>query len=115
LADYYNMNNDSMFHVLDRLTAAPAMMLEMGKLATMAFHGERPVTMALYALAILMALYAFGQSQVAQAKVDRDGFVLWHTLWHMYPILAIAIVLADRHLLSAFEIHYERKQSKKAA
>lgn len=99
-----------MFHVLDRLTATPAMMLEMWKLATMAFHGERPFTMALYVIAILMALYTFGQSQLAQANVDRDGFVLWHTLWHMYPIVATLIVLMDRHVLGAFEIHCERRK-----
>jgi hypothetical protein len=107
------MNNDSIVHVLDRLTATPAVMLEIGKLATMARHGERPLTMTLYGMSILLALFAFGQSQVAQANVDRDGFVLWHTIWHMYPVVAMGIILIDVHVLGGYAIHYQRKHSKK--
>jgi hypothetical protein len=36
-----------------------------------------------YMLLLMLAVLAFLQSQQAQARQDRDGFVLWHNVWHM--------------------------------
>jgi hypothetical protein len=106
------MSNDSIFHVLDRATAAPAMLLEIGKLATMVYYGERRITLVLYFLATSFALFSYAQSQLAQSMVDREAFVLWHTMWHMYPILASVIIAVDRHVISSFVIHYETRSKK---
>ena len=110
LADYCNMSNDSIVHVLDRITATPAMGLEVGKLVSMLYHGDDGrLTVILYLSAIFMALYSFGQSQLAQQTVNRDAFVLWHTLWHLYPIVASIIIAMDHHVFSSFVIHCETK------
>ena len=104
------MSNDSIVHVLDRITATPAMGLEVGKLVTMIYHGEEGrLTVILYVSAIFMALYSFGQSQIAQQNVNQDAFVVWHTLWHLYPIAASIIVIMDWHVFSSFTIHCETK------
>eukprot|EP00543_Licmophora_paradoxa_P005112 CAMPEP_0202448170 /NCGR_PEP_ID=MMETSP1360-20130828/6979_1 /ASSEMBLY_ACC=CAM_ASM_000848 /TAXON_ID=515479 /ORGANISM="Licmophora paradoxa, Strain CCMP2313" /LENGTH=195 /DNA_ID=CAMNT_0049065611 /DNA_START=964 /DNA_END=1551 /DNA_ORIENTATION=+ len=97
------MSNDSIWHVIDRFLAAPALLLEFGRWATMLFappykDGTPQVSntvCALYFIALLLAVYFYSQSQRAQQQLDRDGFVVWHTLWHCYPILASAIMLVD--------------------
>lgn len=82
-ADYLNMSNDSYWHVADRLVATPALMLESSKVVAMIHHKVKPHVLISYSLALLSAVYCFLKSQEAQAHVDRDGFVLYHNLWHM--------------------------------
>jgi hypothetical protein len=114
LADYCNMTSDSIFHVLDRAVAVPALVLEVVKLAAMFYHREQRWILTLYSLSLALAMYSYTQSQVTQANVDRDGFVLWHSLWHIYPIMVCAILAFDRHLLSFYAIHCGRKSLKSA-
>ena len=80
---------------------------------TMAMH---PTLVVLYGVAIGLAVFSFVQSTAAQSNLDRDAFVFWHTAWHLYPLVASAIVLFDfyachgwkrstREYLYAIEVH----------
>lgn len=77
------MSNESVVHVLDRLTATPATAMEAAKLVFLLNNGTPWPTVMANGLLLIGALLCFGQSQVAQSRVDRDGFVFWHTLWHL--------------------------------
>ena len=59
---------------------------------TMAMH---PTLVVTYGVAIGLAVFSFVQSTVAQSNLDRDAFMFWHTVWHLYPLVASAIVLFD--------------------
>ena len=54
-----------------------------------------PTLVILYGVAIGWAVFAFVQSTIAQSDLDRDGFIFWHTMWHLYPLMASAIALFD--------------------
>jgi len=54
-----------------------------------------PLLIVLYGVAIVLAIAAFLQSTKAQSNLDRDAFVYWHTVWHLYPLVVSSIVLFD--------------------
>lgn len=83
LADYCNMSNDSYWHIADRIVATPAMLLEAFKILVMLYHKVNPKVVLSYGIAIVFAVYCFHKSQEAQKALHRDGFVLYHNLWHM--------------------------------
>jgi len=95
-ADYMNMTNDSIHHVLDRFLACPLTFLELCKIITMYQHLHTS-TFLLYFVAFVFALFSFARSQLAQSRYDSHGFLVWHSLWHMYPIVATAISFYDKH------------------
>mmetsp|Transcript_13137 Transcript_13137/g.19365 ORF Transcript_13137/g.19365 Transcript_13137/m.19365 type:complete len:227 (-) Transcript_13137:251-931(-) len=92
-ADYLNMTNDSIFHPLDRVVAITSMAFEAYKIATL--PATNKFVVQAYVMAAILALCAFSKSQAAQEQLDRDGFVFWHTMWHMYPIVGSVIALVD--------------------
>jgi hypothetical protein len=62
----------------------------------MIWHGTmRPITVALYFMATGAAIVSFLHSQEAQRLGDIDGFVFWHGLWHVYPLVAAIVILVD--------------------
>ena len=91
LADYLYMSEDSYWHVADRLFACPGVIFEMSKFFLMIQDCvgakqrklEKATFAFLYIASFTGALVAFGRSQDAQKRLDRDGFILWHHLWHM--------------------------------
>jgi predicted membrane channel-forming protein YqfA (hemolysin III family) len=107
LADYCHMTRDSYWHVVDRGTAVLLMILEVIKFGIVMRDSIRhwrwtpnphamPLPLViLYAMALMFAVYSFEQSTQAQTSLDHQGFVQWHTLWHLFPLLASAIVGLD--------------------
>jgi hypothetical protein len=83
LADFLYMNHDSIYHVIDRFVAVPAMSLEIWKVVCLWRYGSHVTTAAIYTVFTITAVYAFLQSQHAQSIQDVDGFVMWHNLWHL--------------------------------
>jgi hypothetical protein len=77
------MDQDSMFHVLDRFVAVPLMTLELWKVACLWRYAPYIRVTFLYTLSTLSALYCFLQSQQAQSLQDMIGFITWHNRWHI--------------------------------
>jgi hypothetical protein len=79
------MDQDSIFHVIDRFSALTCAVLELWRFVVdlLRPHGHRrPITVILYALFSLAGIGCFLRSQAAQAARDRDNFVFFHNLWH---------------------------------
>jgi hypothetical protein len=113
IADYICITKDSYWHVVDRCIAIPGMMLEMLKYMIMIRtsiqypHRQSYVTCILYGLALVSAFFCFIQSQKSQGRIDRNGFVFWHTMWHLYPCVASMIIWFDHVYLK----HSQRLQN----
>jgi hypothetical protein len=82
-ADFIYMDQDSVFHILDRFVAVPLMTLELWKVACLWRYAPHGFVTLLYTLSTLSALYCFLQSQQAQSLQDVKGFITWHNRWHM--------------------------------
>jgi len=134
MADYVHMTNDSYWHVADRCFALPLMTMEVLKLVLMCRESWRgymenktnpnaamPLWLCMmYVAATAFAVFSFVQSTLAQDRLKRDEFVVWHNLWHAYPLVASSIVLFDfyacqgwkrstRQYLYAVELHLMKK------
>ena len=103
------MDQDSIFHVVDRLIAVPLMTLELWKVVCLwiwgwSCHGKNICTtgrshgtwrshyyddyhhttvIVLYTFGTIMAIACFLSSQQSQSQQDIDGFILWHNRWHL--------------------------------
>jgi hypothetical protein len=86
------MSDDSVFHVLDRMGAVPAAGLEVFRLVAYIYNGVSTRIILTTACLEVLASSCYIQSTLAQAVLDRDAFVMWHYLWHMYPILASIVI-----------------------
>ena len=121
MADYLHMSDDSVWHVADRCLALALTLLEVWRLIELWQHDfhhttrYRPLQLVrsyssgelaqrvavvsyyclLYTLALVGALASFLASSQAQAELDRDGFVFWHSMWHLYPIAVSLLTLYD--------------------
>jgi predicted membrane channel-forming protein YqfA (hemolysin III family) len=107
LADYCHMTSDSYWHAIDRGMAVFLMVLEVVKFGLLVRDSIRhwqwrpnphamPLPLViLYAMALMFAVYCFGHSTRAQAALDHQAFIQWHTLWHLFPLVASAIVGLD--------------------
>lgn len=82
MADYVNMDQDSIFHVLDRFAALTSAMLELCRIFDL-LHIAKPSIATLYVGISVAGVLSFLRSQEAQAIQDRDNFVLFHNLWHV--------------------------------
>lgn len=82
LADYFHMDHDSIYHVVDRFVAVPSLLLEVWKVMCLWQFG-RTSTAAVYSMLTMTAVYCFAQSQHAQSIQDAQGFVTWHNRWHL--------------------------------
>lgn len=95
-ADYRNMTKDSYWHVADRCLAVPLVVVELLRVAVMAYHrGKQPKLLLSMVLSLVFAGASFACSQKAQAILDHSGFIFWHNCWHLYPLLGSAIALYD--------------------
>ena len=99
------MDQDSIFHVVDRMIAVPLMTLEllkvhclwrwcwsygnsnMNKKGTFGtyyyFDYHHIMVVVLYSYGTIMAVVCFLLSQQSQSQQDIDGFILWHNRWHL--------------------------------
>mmetsp|Transcript_10807 Transcript_10807/g.16074 ORF Transcript_10807/g.16074 Transcript_10807/m.16074 type:complete len:245 (-) Transcript_10807:109-843(-) len=98
MADYVNMTNESIWHVLDRLLASPMSILTLAKLVCTHWYMPSIFAFVLDFLAFGFAIMSFTFSQLAQSNHDQEGFIFWHNCWHLYPILKIALFLTDMHI-----------------
>lgn len=89
-----------MYHVLDRMLATPAALAEVVRIGAYLINGVSYKTIALFAAFDALAIYCFCQSAMAQAALDRDGFVTWHYLWHMFPLCASCAMCAETYCFS---------------
>ncbi|CAB9520195.1 expressed unknown protein [Seminavis robusta] len=115
LADYCYMTQDSYWHVIDRCFAMPLMGLELLKFTLMARESLRhlqfksnPIAMpvpllALYLFATLFAIFSYVQSTQAQARRDHQAFILWHNNWHLFPLIAMAILAFDFYVCQGWK------------
>jgi hypothetical protein len=94
MADYVNMTHDSVFHVIDRSVAIPMLTLEVFKICAMFQYG-RTWTMVIYASLCAFAIYCFLKSQLSLAESHGDGFIFWHSLWHVYPLFVSVLFTID--------------------
>ena len=112
LADYVYMDQDSIFHVVDRMIAIPLMTLELWKVGclwrwrywerkssccavsktcgmnttmngTYIDYYHSTTIVVLYTLGTIMAIACFLLSQQSQSEQDLNGFILWHNRWHL--------------------------------
>jgi hypothetical protein len=81
MADFVNMDQDSIFHVWDRFSALTCAGLELWRIYDM-LHVTRQCVIVLYVVLTLGGIACFLRSQAAQAILDRGNFVLFHNLWH---------------------------------
>mmetsp|Transcript_14568 Transcript_14568/g.19921 ORF Transcript_14568/g.19921 Transcript_14568/m.19921 type:complete len:266 (-) Transcript_14568:1102-1899(-) len=102
LADYMNMTNDSIWHTLDRCVAVPLFLCELIKIWLMIPHTRRGV-MTTYTSSTAIALLSFMMSQRSQKELNTDGFVFWHNMWHMYPIVCSIIMSVDKFVLDEYD------------
>lgn len=101
LADYVYLTHDNYVHVLDRLSALIMVMFELYRhFAIMPYM--RVSTYLGYFLSFLIALYSFNQSQRCQSERDVYGFLFWHAMWHLYPLVCSFIELVDVHYLGEY-------------
>jgi hypothetical protein len=105
------MDQDSIFHVIDRMIAVPLMTLELWKVSCLwwwcwydCFHSKigtkvsdevnsskhyyydhyhNATVVVLYTFGTIMAVVSFLLSQQSQSQQDINGFILWHNRWHM--------------------------------
>mmetsp|Transcript_699 Transcript_699/g.1010 ORF Transcript_699/g.1010 Transcript_699/m.1010 type:complete len:297 (-) Transcript_699:710-1600(-) len=111
-ADYMNMTNDSLWHAVDRFMATPLMAFEVLKIVAMYPH-VRTGTYVAYVLACCAAVASFLNSQMAQSAHDADSFVIWHNMWHAYPLVGSVIMMFDLYVLGEYDAAAEA--GKKAA
>lgn len=106
IADYMNMTKDSNIHVLDRIMALFCFILQIWRLSSLWCH-VRTNTFFFHLGAFIFAIFCFMNSQEAQQFHDPDGFIFWHNLWHIYPLLCTLIELYDKFILGEFEVTEE--------
>lgn len=82
-ADYLNMDQDSVFHVIDRGLAIPLLLMEIWKLLVVWTHAPARRVPVVATVLLLGAIYSFLRSQHAQSEFNVEGFILWHNRWHM--------------------------------
>mmetsp|Transcript_238 Transcript_238/g.297 ORF Transcript_238/g.297 Transcript_238/m.297 type:complete len:218 (-) Transcript_238:2355-3008(-) len=97
-ADYLSMTNDSYVHVIDRFMAIVLFITTFWRIASIAYF-QRPSVCYAEFISILFAAFCFMNSQDAQVNEDVNGWIFWHTMWHLYPFIPIAIQCTDRFLL----------------
>lgn len=105
LADYMHLTEDSVYTVVDRFMATFNMVLELWKILLMVWYNNggvgsgsrRPSTIVLYILLTIGAVISIMNSQHAQRMVDRDQFIFWHSIWHLYPLFGSIIIGMDHY------------------
>jgi len=81
-ADYVNMANDSIYHVVDRFVAVTNTILYFGKVSTYFWHARISI-IASQTIALMITMTCFVNSQRAQMLLNTEDFCMWHSLWHL--------------------------------
>jgi len=89
-ADYCNMTNDSIYHVIDRFMAVFNLFFYVSKLTTYFWHARTSI-FACQVVTIIGTILCFMKSQKAQIMQNPDDFCLWHSMWHMGPLVSTVI------------------------
>jgi len=103
MADYMNMTNDSVVHVIDRFSAVILVVAEISKIIWM-YSFMKSAVFGTYSLALLLAIGSFIKSQECQSRLDTQGFIFWHCCWHLYPIAVAIIVFVDTHISDPYGV-----------
>jgi len=107
-ADYVYLIHDHPVHIVDRFSALTMVTLELYRhLAIMPCMRIFP-TAAGIALSLLVALYSFSQSQRCQSEMNVDGFLFWHSMWHLYPLVCGSIEVFDVFFLGEYFPKWKR-------
>lgn len=101
LADYVNMCNDSVWHVIDRFLALSNLGITFWKLSAL-YKYARPSRFYFEIASITFAIVCFILSQDAQEARDKESFVFFHNLWHCYPFACILIHTVDEVILDGY-------------
>jgi hypothetical protein len=96
-ADYLYFTKENFVHVIDRFSAIPGVVMELWKLRHMIPHSKL-ITTVIYSFNLGLALTAFLQSQHYQSEHDVNGFLIWHSIWHLYPLVCSVIMSMDKVL-----------------
>lgn len=110
MADYMNMNKDSIFHVVDRCFAVPLTFMAFLRILVTLPH-QRNVTAIVSICGFFTAIYSHQKSGTAQSNADLEGFIFWHCMWHMYPIVEIVITCFDLFVLGEYDALEDRKKA----
>ena len=124
MADYMNMTNSSVWHIYDRFFACTMFVLTFALIycTHTCVPKVQPLILLMDILALIYASACFICSQSAQVRLftvynrlrrnvfkgrfyldlksrkDKDGFIFYHHLWHMYPIIKTCIYLIDLYI-----------------
>jgi hypothetical protein len=82
-ADYLLMDQDSVFHVMDRSLAVPLVMTEIWRIASVWRHARHRCLPVVATAMFVAAVYSFMCSQQAQSEYDVGNFITWHNRWHL--------------------------------
>lgn len=107
-ADYVNMSNISLWHVVDRWLACTNMAFQLGELICI-YRFTRPVIFASYLACTAAAVVSFLNSQHAQCALDTEGFIFWHNCWHCFPITLIIVCWYENVLNRRWGEYYQFK------
>jgi len=95
-ADFMNLTNDSIYHVLDRSFACINLFFECGKMLCI-YNNVGFEIFCCYFANLSFGLFCFMNSQDAQMNSSPDLFIFWHTLWHVYPLIYTVIRIVELH------------------
>ena len=127
------MTHESYWHVMDRITAVPCMILEIIKYYYMVcnalrlyekqYRKEDPqrtrtflcfstvVSTFFYGGFLLYAIYCYVQSQHAQEHLNRSDFCYWHTMWHCFPIFGSCTILIHSYMHDHNDWYSQKNQT----
>lgn len=110
MADYVYLTHDHPVHTIDRFSALTMVALELNRhIAIMPCMRLFP-TAAGITLSLLVALYSFSQSQRCQSEMNVDGFLFWHSMWHLYPLVCGAFEIFDVYCLGEYLPKWKREE-----
>mmetsp|Transcript_17187 Transcript_17187/g.32532 ORF Transcript_17187/g.32532 Transcript_17187/m.32532 type:complete len:235 (-) Transcript_17187:70-774(-) len=101
-ADYINMANDSIAHVIDRSFAVIMFAAFLWRITSL-FYFARPSNFFMQLAAFSFAMFCFMNGQDAQEAYDIEGWKFWHNLWHCFPFFVAAIEIYDRYFLGEYD------------
>ena len=101
-ADYLNMTNESIAHVIDRTLAVFMFLAFLWRIMSL-FCFARPSNFILQLAAFSFAMFCFMNGQDAQEAYDIEGWKFWHNLWHCFPFIVAAIEVHDRYVLGEYD------------
>jgi len=75
--------------------------MELWKIFSMFFYSRKSV-FYWQLVSVIFAMSSFINGQNAQLDHNMDGFIFWHNMWHIYPLLCISIQFYDYFVLGEY-------------